>query len=145
MSLGFGVGDFLAVIQLANDLRGRFAQAPKEYKAITEEVESLVLALHHIDDLDGKEFDSRQIDEVNKVIKGCQNVLGDLESKLNKLHVLANDSTPDWKGRVQQTWRRIRWDQTEVNSYRSRIVSNISLLNLIIGNINKYVNVLPTL
>lgn len=39
MSFGFGVGDFLAILKLANDLRGRFAQAPKEYKSITEEYE----------------------------------------------------------------------------------------------------------
>jgi hypothetical protein len=37
MSFGFSVGDFLAVLHLANDLRRRFAQAPREYKAITEE------------------------------------------------------------------------------------------------------------
>lgn len=37
MSFGFSVGDFLAVLQLANDLGGRFAQAPREYKAIKEE------------------------------------------------------------------------------------------------------------
>ncbi|KAL4782320.1 ankyrin repeat-containing domain protein [Aspergillus varians] len=137
MSFGFGVGDFLAIIQLANDLRGRFAQAPTEYKAIAEEVESLILALHHIDDLDETEFDSKQRDDLNKVIQSCQDVLRDLEAKLNKMHILANDSTPDWKGRVYKTWRRVRWDQDEVNNSRSRIVSNISLLNLMVGNANK--------
>jgi hypothetical protein len=32
MSLGFGVGDFLAVIELANKIRKDFAGAPNEFK-----------------------------------------------------------------------------------------------------------------
>jgi hypothetical protein len=32
MNLGFGVGDFLAVIQLANKIRKDFAGAPNEFK-----------------------------------------------------------------------------------------------------------------
>ncbi|CAL5866963.1 uncharacterized protein PFLUO_LOCUS1175 [Penicillium psychrofluorescens] len=134
MSFGFGVGDFLAILALANDLRGRFAQAPQEYKAITEEVESLIFALHRIDGLDEKEFGDQEKEGVNKVIQGCDNVLQELDSKLSRLHIVANDSTSDWKGRVRQSWERIRWDQAEINNFRSRIVSNISLLNLIIGN-----------
>lgn len=37
MSFGFGIGDFLAVLRLANDLKDRFVQAPKEYKGIYQE------------------------------------------------------------------------------------------------------------
>jgi hypothetical protein len=32
MSFGFGVGDFLAVIELANKIRKDFAGAPDEFK-----------------------------------------------------------------------------------------------------------------
>lgn len=101
-------------------------------------VESLIFTLHRIDGLDEKEFDSQQKDGVHKVIQGCQNVLGELSAKLNKLNVIANDSTPDWKGKVRQTWKRLRWDQTEINNFRSRIVSNISMLSLIVGKANQY-------
>lgn len=155
MSFGFSVGDFLAVLQLANDLRGRFAQAPREYKAITDEyvlvfgsfnyilltygrVESLILVLNRIDGLDEEEFD-QQKDDVNQVIQSCYNVLRDLDSRLRKFHVFAKDSTPDWTDRVRQAWKRIRWDQAEINNFRSRIVANISLLNLIISKANQYV------
>jgi hypothetical protein len=37
MSFGFGVGDFLAVIQLANKVRRDFVGAPAEYRAIADE------------------------------------------------------------------------------------------------------------
>lgn len=37
MSFGFGIGDFIAVIQLANQLRKCFVDAPSEFKAISDE------------------------------------------------------------------------------------------------------------
>lgn len=37
MSFGFSVGDFLAAIQLANKIRKDFADAPSQFKAISDE------------------------------------------------------------------------------------------------------------
>lgn len=37
MSFGFGVGDFLAAIELAGKLKSRWDDAPAEYEAISNE------------------------------------------------------------------------------------------------------------
>lgn len=37
MSFGFGVGDFLATIKLANKVRTRFVDAPEQFKAVSKE------------------------------------------------------------------------------------------------------------
>jgi hypothetical protein len=37
MSFGFSVGDFIAVLQLANKIRKEFVDAPEHFKAISEE------------------------------------------------------------------------------------------------------------
>jgi hypothetical protein len=37
MSFGFGVGDFLAVLQLANKVRERFVDAPSQFQGISSE------------------------------------------------------------------------------------------------------------
>jgi hypothetical protein len=37
MSFGFGVGDFLAVFELANKIRKEFADTPSQFKAISDE------------------------------------------------------------------------------------------------------------
>lgn len=37
MSFGFGVGDILAIVNLANKIRKEFVDAPLEFKAISEE------------------------------------------------------------------------------------------------------------
>ena len=37
MSFGFSVGDFVAAIELANKIRKDFANAPSQFKAISDE------------------------------------------------------------------------------------------------------------
>jgi hypothetical protein len=40
MSFGFGVGDFITVIELANKIRKDFVDAPSQFKAISDEYET---------------------------------------------------------------------------------------------------------
>jgi len=37
MSFGFGVGDFIKSLELANEIRTRFVDAPDQFKAISNE------------------------------------------------------------------------------------------------------------
>ena len=37
MSFGFSVGDFIAILKLANNIRERFVDAPEQFKAISDE------------------------------------------------------------------------------------------------------------
>jgi hypothetical protein len=37
MNFGCSVGDFIAVLQLANKIRERFVDAPEQFKAISDE------------------------------------------------------------------------------------------------------------
>ena len=37
MSFGYSVGDFIVILQLANNVRERFVDAPKQFKAISDE------------------------------------------------------------------------------------------------------------
>lgn len=37
MSFGFGVGDFVSVLELANRIRKEFVGAPSQFKAISDE------------------------------------------------------------------------------------------------------------
>jgi hypothetical protein len=37
MSFGFSVGDFIAILQLINNIRERFGDTPEQFKAILNE------------------------------------------------------------------------------------------------------------
>ena len=41
MSFGFSIGDFIAVLQLANEIRKEFVGAPGQFQAISDEYELL--------------------------------------------------------------------------------------------------------
>ena len=40
MSFGFSVGDFIAVLKLANKVRKEFAGAPSQFKSISDEFDT---------------------------------------------------------------------------------------------------------
>ena len=42
MSFGFGISDFITILQLANDIRKEFVDAPSQFKAISDELGSSV-------------------------------------------------------------------------------------------------------
>jgi hypothetical protein len=87
-------------------------------------------------------------DDQDKVLRGisggCHNVLNTLKQQLEKYQELG----PDPKGwdrknlrfKVQRGWKRLRWDPKDVEELRSRIVSNISLLNTFYGRLTRYLS-----
>jgi hypothetical protein len=53
MSFGFSVGDFIAVIELANKIRKDFVDAPSQFKAISDEYIVLSTFLSNADSING--------------------------------------------------------------------------------------------
>ena len=53
MSFGFSVGDFIAVIELANKIRKDFVDAPSQFKAISDEYAVLATLLSNTDSVNG--------------------------------------------------------------------------------------------
>jgi hypothetical protein len=90
-----------------------------------------------MDGLDDNEFDTEQKAAMRKAIQGCRNVSLELRAILDKSGILENDSTAYWKDTIRRAWRRIRWDQADIDIFRARIVSNISLFNNVVSNINQ--------
>ncbi|RAK82202.1 ankyrin repeat domain-containing protein [Aspergillus fijiensis CBS 313.89] len=94
MSFGFGVGDFLATLQLADNLKKWFAQAPSGFKAISADVKSLWAVLHDLDDIPKDGLSVTQKAELDVIVQRGREVLLGIEGKLSKYNVLA-DLTAD--------------------------------------------------
>ncbi|KAJ5532214.1 hypothetical protein N7494_008766 [Penicillium frequentans] len=136
MSFGIGVGDVLATLKLADELKKRFAQAPSEFKTISGEIKSLWAVLHDLNDIPKEGLSVHQKSEMESIVQKGREVLLEIEDKLSKYNVLAF-KTPNWKSNALRAWSRIKWDPAEVNNLRNRIMSCISLFNLVMGNINQ--------
>ncbi|GKZ37327.1 hypothetical protein AbraIFM66950_008817 [Aspergillus brasiliensis] len=136
MSFGFGVGDFLATLQLADDLKKRFAQAPSGFKAISADVKSLWALLHDLNDIPNEGLSMPQRMELDIIVQRGREVLLEIEHKLSKYNVLAFASS-DWRTKAVRAWSRVKWDPAEVDSMRNRITYCLSLWNLVMGKINQ--------
>jgi len=152
MSFGFSIGDFITVLQLANTIRQRFVDAPNQFKAISDEwvtpvgsvqilivrynrVRSLSIVLQDVDDvLPQRELGNQQKTELNGIAQGCRNVLEELEQTLNKYQEL-DSSVKGFGGKSRRVWKRLTWDQKDIDGFRSRVTSNIILFNTFLGRI----------
>ena len=122
MSFGYGV-DIMAISGLALKVYTAYKDAPEDYRNISDEVESLHIiikkAAQHFESTTLSD-NSRQ--EGQKVLKGCKNVLEDLDTLIEKYNSLASAST-------SQVLQRIKLGTEDIATLRARLTSNTTLLN----------------
>jgi hypothetical protein len=74
--------------------------------------------------------------KLRDIAEGCRNVLGDLDRILDKYRELS--SHPESVGkRVKRVWKRLKWEPEDISALRSRISSNINLLNAFNGRLTR--------
>jgi len=155
MSFGFSIGDFIAVIELANKIRKEFVGAPSQFKDISDEyvsriynrwvanslihrVRSLSIVIQDVDVvLSECEPDAQQNADLQEIAGSCHNVLIDLEKILDEYGELGSHSG-DLGKRVKRAWKRLKWEPEDIRELRDRITSNVALLNTFIGRISRY-------
>jgi hypothetical protein len=121
MSMGpFGVGELVSAARLAWTVYNACQSAPREFKALSEEVEALYIVLESVKRvvLDAG-LDASRTDDLNRVSQGCITVLTELDALMNKYRSLGSSG---------RTWDKLRWGQEKIEPLRGRLVSNISLL-----------------
>ena len=95
MSFGFGVGDFITVIELANKVRKRFVNAPEQLRAVVEEVKSLSNVLRDVEDASPEwQLTVKQSADLKEVLLSCTNVLSELDKVLNNYSELQDYPKP---------------------------------------------------
>ena len=79
---------------------------------------------------------SQQQTELHDIAEGCRNVLQDLNKILGKYQEL--DSNPKtFGGKARKVWKRLKWEPEDIKELRSRIGSNITLLNAFNGRLTR--------
>ncbi|KUI71876.1 hypothetical protein VM1G_07859 [Cytospora mali] len=110
MSFGFGIGDFIAVAELAHEIRKVFVGAPSEFQAISDEVRSLSIILQDIEvSLVDYDLDCQQQTLLKEIQTSCENVLKSLEKKIGQYQGLDHGSGSLRKG-AKRIWKRLSWE-----------------------------------
>jgi hypothetical protein len=146
MSFGYGVGDLIVVTQIAIRIRKEFTSAPNQFKAISDEyvalkyplmvpswwtrrVRNLQIVLEDVDVvLHERELDDQQRKNLCEIAQSCRNVLTQLEETLGKYRELESGQIGT-KNKAKRVWKRLAWEPNDIQDFRSRITSNITLLN----------------
>jgi len=121
MNAGYGIGDIIAVSQLAWSVYTSCKEAPSNFGSISSEVHSLHIVLKKTEEV----FLTRQLngdtEGLRELVIGCREVLTDLENLLAKFKRLGD-------GNSMVTLNRFRWSQGNVTALRDHIVSNSTML-----------------
>ncbi|KAF5512894.1 Vegetative incompatibility protein HET-E-1 [Colletotrichum aenigma] len=134
MSFGFGVGDFIAVLDKAKLYRERFADAPDNFDSLGREIASLTSILEYIGRVEEqlteneKEALAAPIKESTKLLGELKNVYDD-NTSLEKHEGMSTLS----KLKPRAVWRRLRMKPEDVQKLRQRITMNVHFLSAIKG------------
>ena len=89
-----------------------------------------------------RDLTSEQRKELVSIFEGCDNVLNTLKETLDKYQELDSDpkcSDPKSFGfKFRKVWKRLRLEPEDIKELRSRITSNITLLNAFNGQLTRY-------
>jgi hypothetical protein len=92
-------------------------------------------ALRDVEDvLPEHEMTDQQATELNIVASGCRNTLEKLEETLKKYHGL-NSGPMTTSSKLKRVWKRLEWAPEDIKELRSRIISNVTLLNAFYGRL----------
>lgn len=87
--------------------------------------------------LSNRELDNEQKSELDEIDKGCRNVLNELQRIIDKNIELSSEGGDVGK-RMKRVWKRLNWKPDDITQLRSRISSNISLLNAFNGRLTRH-------
>ena len=89
-----------------------------------------------------RDLTSEQTKELETITVGCSNVLTTLKETLDKYQELDSDakcSDPKSFGfKFRKAWKRLKLEPEDIKGLRSRITSNITLLNAFNGQLTRY-------
>jgi hypothetical protein len=141
MSFGFSVGDFIQLLQITKQTYRNCKQAGGEYLEIAQEVRSLHGILRSLREEAEKpgsvllRSTSSSTSKLPILVRGCRNVLEDIDRRLAKYQGLADDGATT--SAPKKLWHRLRFggELDELPKYRSKIITYTTMLAVALDSI----------
>jgi hypothetical protein len=81
-----------------------------------------------------RELTRQQETELSGISERCCNILEELDKTLDRYQELDSRSN-SFGGKSRRVWKRLTWDPKDIDGFRSRITSNVLLLNTFLGQL----------
>jgi hypothetical protein len=102
-----------------------------------DSVKSLSNVFRDVDDVQSqRDLTSQQKQSLDEIAQGCHNVLEQLNKTLDKYQEL-DASARGINGKSRRVWKRLQWDQKDIDQFRSRITLNITAFGTFLGQITR--------
>ena len=125
MSFGYGIGDIVALGQIAWTAYKSCRDAPESFKNVSQEASSLHALLKEVEEnLSAQTLSSTSQARLKTIGDGCHKVLEELQSLVDRYESLGAPS--------KRTWDRMKWHCNDIAELRSRLSSNAVLLTAFI-------------
>ena len=124
MNFGYGAGDIIAISRLAVKVYTAYKDAPGDYRDISDEVKSLNIIINNTAEyFESNTLSNKKRDEGREILEGCNNVLKDLDSLIERYNSLVASASSS------QVFQRIKLGTEDLATLRARLTSNTTLLN----------------
>ena len=128
MSFGFGVGDFLAVAKLANDIWQKLHDSVGQFADIRDEVKGYSSLLYSVSKTVSNQYLApEQAEGLDASARACRSVLEDLQKLVDKYRRLTSEAH-GLTANVRQKAKKLQWDQDDARDLRARITSTTTVL-----------------
>lgn len=122
MSFGYGVSDVITLSTLAWKTYKSCKEAPNSFADISDETLALHAVLKQTEEtLEECQLKQPQKERLDMIYDGCKSILGDLNALIRKYESLGIQS--------QRTWDRMKWGLEDIQTIRTRLISNTVLLS----------------
>ena len=131
MSFGLSASDFIALPSFAWQVYKSCRDSSGDFRELSSEVASLHAVLCEVNALVGQySLREESIERVGLVLKGCRDVLKNIETQLARYKSLGTD-----KKRMRD---RARWAMETVGDARIRLLSHTAMLSLLLSSLVGY-------
>jgi hypothetical protein len=102
-----------------------------------DSVKCLSNTLRDVDDVQSqRDLTDQQKHSLEEIAQGCNNVLEQLNKTLDKYQEL-DSGAKGIRGKSCKVWKRLQWDQKDIDQFRSRITLNINAFGTFLGQITR--------
>ncbi|KAI0544207.1 ankyrin repeat-containing domain protein [Xylaria curta] len=132
MSFGFSIGDFLAVYELVDKIYKDFADAPKQFQQISQELKCLKDAIRPIEALSSeRDLSLNQRESLANILQNCKEILRDTQRTVNEYRESLEPERvhSGIRKKVKRIWKRFQLEPDDIRDLRNRMALSVTYCN----------------
>jgi hypothetical protein len=141
MSFGYGVGDFLSILQLAKQIVEACLDGPPEFRELSREIQSFEVVINRISS-DAKNPQSRlnrkgagRKKDFDQIVENCKITMEEIGTYVDKHSSIAR-SDGGATGAIRKAWSSYQVGSEDLNNMRGKLIFWVSCINSFLSSLD---------